>query len=296
MAIRVGDIVGRISYGEDILFRVVDIRQNDVLLKGVHFRLVVDAPYDDLQKVTDQEQKERKKKNKEKEEASLRLIKQEHRLMREKIQWFLTGSYQTENLSYELPGNVLHIDGDPQYLKKCLAVYDELNIPCYGIHVSERDIPARIGSLLRSVQPDILVITGHDSWKQKAGDLHNLDTYRNTKYFIQGVREARKFERDRDALQIFAGACQSNYEALLKAGANYGSAPRRINIHCLDPVYVVEKSAYTPIRDTVNMFELVKNTISGLDGVGGIESQGTLRVGMPEPNPYPKKQKNIENA
>ena len=37
---------------------------------------------------------------------------------------------------------------------------------------------------------------------------------------------------------IIAGACQSNYEDLIKAGANFASSPKRINIHALDPAII----------------------------------------------------------
>ena len=46
------DIVGRRSYNCDILFRVIDIQeingQKFAILYGEDFRLVADAPYEDL--------------------------------------------------------------------------------------------------------------------------------------------------------------------------------------------------------------------------------------------------------
>ncbi|GAB7387225.1 sporulation peptidase YabG [Bacillaceae bacterium] len=284
MSIRVGDIVVRISYGKDILFQVVEISEDKrfALLKGIEWRLLVDAPLDDLEKVKEEEIRERKKKTQEREDESFRLIKQEHRLLREKTQWFLTGNYRDENGTFDIPGKVLHIDGDSYYLKRCMNVYRQLQVPVHGIYVPEKEMPNRIGPLLANVQPNIVVITGHDSYMKKAGNPSDLEAYRHSKYFIQAVKEARKYERDKDALQIFAGACQSYFEALLEAGANFASAPNRINIHVLDPVYVVQKCAYTSIRDTVNIFDVVKNSISGMDGIGGIETKGTFRVGFPD--------------
>ena len=50
--IKLMDIVGRRSYNCDILFRIIDIRKvNDqkfAVLYGEDFRLVADAPYEDL--------------------------------------------------------------------------------------------------------------------------------------------------------------------------------------------------------------------------------------------------------
>ena len=38
-----------------------------------------------------------------------------------------------------------------------------------------------------------------------------------------------------DQLVIFAGACQSHFESLIQAGANFASSPSRVNIHALRP-------------------------------------------------------------
>ena len=54
MKIKKGDIVGRISYGKDILFNVEKIIQTNteipiVILKGITHRIVADAPLTDLE-------------------------------------------------------------------------------------------------------------------------------------------------------------------------------------------------------------------------------------------------------
>ena len=49
--------------------------------------------------------------------------------------------------------------------------------------------------------------------------------------FIETVKEARRYEREQaEELVIFAGACESYFEALIMAGANFGSSPARILI------------------------------------------------------------------
>ncbi|MGQ0418767.1 sporulation peptidase YabG, partial [Bacillus sp. HC-Mk] len=80
---------------------------------------------------------------------------------------------------------------------------------------------------------------------------------------------------------IFAGACQSHFEALIRAGANFASSPSRINIHALDPVYVVGKISFTSFMERVNVWDVVRNTITGEKGLGGIETRGILRTGLP---------------
>lgn len=61
MDIKKGDIVGRISYGKDILFyvdRIIKLSNSDksyAILKGVNYRIEADAPIEDLEKM-DKEQ------------------------------------------------------------------------------------------------------------------------------------------------------------------------------------------------------------------------------------------------
>lgn len=285
MSIRVGDTVTRKSYGNDILFTVISLNkaQGTVTLQGLEFRLVADAPIDDLIKIDPSALQMRLESSTVKSRESLRLIQQERRLMREKNQWQqagYTGSQEHDNITFEIPGSVLHLDGDGKYLERCLTLYRELGITVNGIHMMESEMPAHVGKLLQRYEPNILILTGHDAYKRN-GRTDSLDAYRNSRYFVQAVQEARKHEPNKDRLIIFAGACQSNFESLLQAGANFASSPKRINIHTLDPVYIAEKVAYTSLRETVNVFELAKNTITGLDGLGGIETFGTFRLGLP---------------
>ncbi|HOK50169.1 MAG TPA: sporulation peptidase YabG [Sedimentibacter sp.] len=45
---RVGDIVARKSYGMDIFFKILEIEDDKVMMKGLNYRLIADAPKDDL--------------------------------------------------------------------------------------------------------------------------------------------------------------------------------------------------------------------------------------------------------
>lgn len=285
MSIRVGDTVTRKSYGNDIVFTVISIQDGKIAtLQGLEFRLVADAPVDDLIKIDPQTLQKELEKSLVKSQESLRLIQQERRLMREKNlyqQTGYTGRSDEDSVTFEIPGTVLHLDGDGRYLEKCIVMYRELGIKVYGFHLQEKDMPTYTGRLLQQYQPNILVLTGHDSYRRHQGDINSLESYRNSKYFVQAVQEARRFERNQDRLVIFAGACQSNFESLLEVGANFASSPKRINIHTLDPVYIAERVAFTSVRDTVNVFEAAKNTITGIDGLGGIETFGTFRLGLP---------------
>ena len=73
-------------------------------------------------------------------------------------------------------------------------------------------------------------------------DIYN---YRNSRYFINTVKEARRASKDKD-LVIFAGACQSFFEAIMDSGANFASSPARVLIDFMDPLAIAEKVAITP--------------------------------------------------
>src|SRR5699024_8268005 len=98
---------------------------------------------------------------------------------------------------------------------------------------------------------------------------------------VETVREARRVVPHLDQLIIFAGACQSHFESLIRAGANFASSPSRVNIHALDPVFIAAKIAYTPFMEKLNVWDALRNTMTGEKGLGGIETRGLLRTGMP---------------
>ncbi len=284
MKLKVGDFVTRKSYGNDLLFRISKIDDNLAIIIGEEMRLIADSPLSDLDLVTDSEKGLRQIEEKKKEDSCYRLFRQDNRLMRNRNEYEMTGGYHSSASYFELPGRILHIDGDPIYLKKCIDLYEKLGVPIYGVHMQEREMPLQITSLLEMVRPDILVITGHDAYMRSKGELNEVKAYRNTRYFAEAVREARKFEPHIDHLVIFAGACQSYFETLIRAGANFASSPDRINIHALDPVYIAAKVSLTPFTDSVSIWELLRNTLTGEKGLGGIETRGLLRRGMPFKN------------
>jgi spore coat assembly protein len=109
----------------------------------------------------------------------------------------------------------------------------------------------------------------------------DIKNYRNSKYFIEGVREARRYDNDMDNLIIFAGACQSMYNEIIKAGANFASAPKRVLIHALDPVLVGHKIAVAGIERVIEPQEVINATITGIEGIGGVQTRGKNRDGYP---------------
>ncbi|OCA91613.1 sporulation peptidase YabG [Pseudobacillus wudalianchiensis] len=285
MVIRINSIVSRPSYGNDILFRVMEIKETEegkiAILSGEDYRLIADAPFSDLLEVDPDEQQRMTRDTRMREEQSLHLFRQELELIKEKQEYRATKCYRNENDVFQIPGRVLHMDGDPNYLKKCLAAYEKIGLPVYGVHCLEEEMPQKILSLIDEYRPDILVITGHDSYSKTKGSKSDINAYRHSKYFVQTVRLARKKIPHLDQLVIFAGACQSHFESLIRAGANFASSPFRVNIHALDPVYISSKIGFTPFNELVDVREVLRNTLTGNKGLGGIETKGLLRVGMP---------------
>lgn len=276
-----GDLVTRISYGHDLLFRIGSIKEGIVQLFGEDIRLEADAPTDDIVLVKSRDLEKRRKKGKEREEFSYRLFRQDYQLMKEKREYQSTDGYYYEAQYFQLPAKVLHLDGDQMYLKKCIELYKRVGLQVHGVHLNEKEMPVKIGELITKIQPDIIVITGHDAFSKNKGEKGDLRAYRHSRYFAETVREARKINPDLDQLIIFAGACQSHFEHLIRAGANFASSPLRINIHALDPVYIAAKIAYTSFMDKVGVRDALRNTLTGDKGMGGVETRGLLRTGMP---------------
>lgn len=287
-----GDLVVRQSYGGDVLFRIEVMQSENVILKGLDFRLLADAPRHDLMSIHDPAVINPASMVRHKVTQATQAFRQMHAAVDSSSsydQQLISRNPENEDtLYFEWPGKVLHLDGDANYLKKSMQLYETMKIPAEGYYVSESKMADALLRLLPQSQPDIVVITGHDGvLKHRQGvDLASLSSYKNSQHFVNAVRVAREYERNRDSLIVVAGACQSHYEALLHSGANFASSPGRILIHALDPVYVAIKASYTPLKQVIDLPELVSGTISGIDGVGGIETFGRYRVGYPRPKPY----------
>ncbi|MBU5335791.1 sporulation peptidase YabG [Intestinibacter bartlettii] len=283
---KVGDIVARKSYNKDIVFKITDIIDQDgkkiAILKGVAFRIIADAELSDLELLKPPDIRDILM-DKNVESILYRTIKQAKERDRRNLRGLPKAAKQPTANVYGVPGKVLQIDGDKEYLKICLDVYSQLGIPAVGVAIPEANQYKEVKNLLEKHKPDILVITGHDALHVKNGDLKNINNYRNSYNFLKAVKEARKWQPDLDTLVIFAGACQSNYEALMKAGANYASSPGRIMIHALDPVFIVEKIACSRIDVVVPIEEILDQTITGVKGIGGFETRGKFRWAMPRP-------------
>ncbi|KUK12022.1 MAG: hypothetical protein XD51_1051 [Moorella sp. 60_41] len=298
--VKPGDIVARKSYGKDIFFKVkaitiTDAGKSTALLRGLDVRLSADAPLDDLEVQPAEQVLRYRHRDIEKYRCCFRrvLARRAARLELGSARATAGGGHgyslageerggteEGENF-FELPGRVVHLDGDEEYLERCLHAYKQLRLPVAGFFVTEEEQVARVPDFLARYTPDILVLTGHDGLIRGKKGFANLDNYRHSKHFVAAVRAARKLRPSHDDLVIFAGACQSHYEALLEAGATFASSPGRIFIHAFDPILVVEQVAYTSIREIVRPDEVIKDVVTGEGSIGGVEIRGKFRLGYP---------------
>ena len=247
----IGDFVTRKKYNNDIVFKIFDIKDDVYYLSGVTIRLLADSYSDDLVLCNDSD-----------------------------IDKFRPSIDEYRNLDrneyFYLPGRILHLDGDVDYLDSCMSFYKKNNIRAYGIYIDEKDMASKVLELLSKYNPDILVLTGHDSFSR-----NKHEKYKNTSNFVEAVINARKYEKAQDKLFIVAGACQSNYEELIKAGANFASSPKRINIHALDPAIVAACLSFSNKNENIDIIKILEKTKYGSSGMGGIITRGSMYMGYP---------------
>ena len=256
---KVGDLVTRNSYSNDIVFKIIRIEDNIYYLKGISVRLYADSKEEDLKIYKEEVKKE--------DEILLDRIKSNFKMER--------------NDFFYLPGKILHIDGDSEYLEECLNYYKKVGLLAVGKVVKEEDIENHISEWIEEYMPSIVVITGHDAYYSKKGDKKDLNNYKNSMNFIKAIKKARDIEKSHDKLIIIAGACQSNYEELIKAGANFASSPKRINIHALDPAVIASYMALFDSSKDIDLIKVLENTKYGSNGMGGIKTKGTMYIGYP---------------
>lgn len=253
MNIEKGSIVTRKSYDHDVVFIVLNIENNIAYLKGTDIRLYADSPLEDL--VLSERKDEY-----EPETDFTEMNRDEY---------------------FYMPGKILHIDGDEDYLEKSLEFYKKAGVLAVGKKIREADIPTMLAKLLTETKPDILVITGHDAYYEKQGSTNNINNYKNSKYFVKAVQIAREYEKSHEKLVIIAGACQSDYEDIIKSGANFASSPKRVNIHALDPAVIAVNIAMTDKNTSINIKELLNKTKYGKNGIGGLVGNGMMYIGYP---------------
>ena len=263
--IKIGDIVGRKSYNKDILFRVKNIINTKTgqiaILIGIIERVEADSSISDLEKVSEER------------------IQQDLNNIQKRIEGKIKrlDKIEENRNKYTITGKILHLDGDKKYSEKSYRYYKKVGLNAIVKNIPEYKQPKVVYNLLKIYQPDILVITGHDGMIKKNARYDDLYNYRNSKYFIETVKEARKYDKETNKrLVIFAGACQSYFEALICAGANFASSPGRILIDFIDPLIVAEKIAVTERYKYITIEDIENELRDGKKGVSGIGANGKM--------------------
>ena len=160
----------------------------------------------------------------------------------------------------------MHLDGDRRYGVKSSMYYRKMGLRAVVRNVPEFRQSDIVNPLIDRYNPDILIVTGHDGMLKKGKLYEDLYNYRNSRYFAQTVINARKNEKGKK-LVIFAGACQSYYEALIGAGANFASSPARILIDFMDPLVVAKKIATTDSNKFLTINDIEDELRDGERGI-----------------------------
>ncbi len=261
---KIGDLVKCKYCEKDIVFEIIDIKDDLYKIRGVEYRILTEKEKNSLEIINKRD--------------IVDYAKDSRNTVVDKVKEILKEREDEIDIKKN-GGLVLHVDSDGKYLELCMQFYENLKVDVKGVYVEEDKQPGEIVDLLKKYNPDILVITGHDSYNNK--DKEDLENYKNSKYFIETVKKARNYNPSKDSLIIIAGACESNYEELIKAGANFGSSPNRVVIHALDPALIAEQIAHTDVSEYIDVRRTIVRTVTGFGGMGGIESKGTLRTRYP---------------
>lgn len=143
--IKKGDVVGRISHGKDILFkvkRVITLKNQEkiVILKGISERIEADSSIEDLYLIPKQD------------------IQKELEKIDRKIEKRITNE-ETKRAEITINGKILHLDGDRKYSQKSLRYYHKMGLQAIVKNIPENRQSKMVYNLLQYYQPDVLVIT-----------------------------------------------------------------------------------------------------------------------------------------
>lgn len=249
----VGDLVVTLDEEYSIIYIVECFESDKVYIKGYSYRIYKMVSVNDIRKATEEE------------------IEKEEELNK-KYAFKIQNIRARQGRKYIL-GKVLHIDGDSSYLNKCLELYKKVGVYAFGVMIDEEKFSKEIVEYVKRINPDIIVLTGHDLFNHK--NVKDLNNYVNSKYFADAIKEIRKVDK---SVVIIAGACQSNFEALIASGADFASSPKRINIHTFDPAVIAIKVATTSFLKVVNLEDVYKYIENGRSAFGGLETLGKMRL------------------
>lgn len=274
-----GDIVGRNSYKKDVIFEITNIIKTSnnkkiMILKGITERIEADSPEEDLEIMDKRVVKDKIKKLEDKMTNRIEKCLKDSKCCISKAKNIFNFIEEKRGNNFIQTGKILHLDGDKRYSEKSMKYYKSLGLNVIVKNIPENKQAQLVRILLDRYNPDVLILTGHDGMIKKGTGFNDIYNYRNSRHFINTVNEARKWNSKGKDLAIFAGACQSYYEAIMAAGANFASSPRRIMIDFIDPLIVAERIATTENTRYLTIHDIKDELRDGEDGVSGIGSMG----------------------
>jgi len=155
--VKKGDIVGRKSYGKDIIFVVMNIistHKNEIaILKGLVERIEADSDIYDLEIMEKKEVKN---------QLDILNNKLKYRIreyISEKKDNLDLLSNETRAREKVITGKILHLDGDRKYSEKSYGYYKKLGLNAIVKNIAEYKQPKVIRYLLQMYNPDILIVT-----------------------------------------------------------------------------------------------------------------------------------------
>lgn len=208
--IKKGAIVGRKSYGKDILFVVKNIistkNGNIAILRGIVERIEADSDIEDLEMIPKEDVKTYLKNKEEESNKKIEksIIEQENKNY--KIGILMKNTRSKEKI---VTGKILHLDGDKKYSEKSFHYYKKLGLNAIVKNIPEYKQPKVVYQLLKVYQPDILVVTGHDAILKRGMNYYDIYNYRNSKYFIETVKEARRYDKENEKQLVIFARCMS---------------------------------------------------------------------------------------
>ncbi len=270
---KVNDLVIIKGDPQNLIYKIINIDDNKITIKGLFHRIIRIEEIEKLEHATKNHIKIEEDKN-DIEKICEKIQENPYARLNIKDNRNAKNNNRKRNVRKKyLIGKILHVDGDNEYLQKCLELYDKMGIYSYGKCIKEKDMPIDIKQILLDIHPDVVVITGHDLYNNKG--IKNIDNYLNSGHFINTVKEIRNILND--SCVIIAGACQSNYDALIASGANYASSPKRINVHTFDPAIIAIKAATTSFLNLIDD-ELFKYIENGKNAYGGVQTFGKMKM------------------
>lgn len=235
-----------------IIYKVIEKNDNRLLLQGINYRRKMEVDSEEVIFIDDEEIKKENKQN----EKYLNCY----------------NNYKQRTKKYVL-GTVFHLDADKEYLEKCKLLYNDVGIYCFPCLCDEKKLAITLKEMKLNFIPDVIVITGHDYFNGE--NKKELSNYTNSKYFVEAVKVSKILYPNSI---IIAGACQSNFEALIANGASFASSPKRINVHVYDPAIIAIHICTTSFRKVLDFVKLEKYVTELYDAFGGVETFGKMKM------------------